>query len=68
MSLPDTVPKKADSGAYCSEGMFTVKAAFATILPNVYVTFLSDTATQGGLEQLIPAQEAVIMFGLPSAS
>jgi len=38
------------------------------MLPWECVAFRSETATQGGLEQQMPPQAAVMTFGLPSAS
>jgi hypothetical protein len=38
------------------------------MFPYVYVAFRSETVTQGGLEQQMPPQAAVMTFGLPEAS
>jgi len=38
------------------------------MLPWVYVAFLSETATQGGLEQQIPPQATAAALGLPALS
>ena len=44
-----------------------VNAFRATMLPCDAVAARSDTQTQGGLEQAMPPQAAVITFGRPSA-
>jgi len=44
-----------------------VKALRAMMLPCVAVAARNDTETQGGFEQAIPPQAAVITLGRPSA-
>jgi hypothetical protein len=38
------------------------------MLPYEYLAFLKETPTQGGFEQHIPAQAAVMTLGRPSLS
>ena len=49
-------------------GRLIVKALRATMLPCEAVAFRSEMQTQGGLEQAMPPQAAVITLGRPSAS
>jgi hypothetical protein len=48
--------------------MLIVNASRSTMFQYVYVAFLREIATQGGLEQQMPPQATVIAFGFPSLS
>jgi hypothetical protein len=65
---PETNPQWSAFWAWFSDGILMVNALRAMILANEYVAFRRDTATQGGFEQQMPPQEAVMMLGLPALS
>jgi hypothetical protein len=48
--------------------MLIVKARRATMFPCVAVASRRETATQGGCEQQMPPQAAVIALGFPALS
>jgi len=61
-------PQSSACAACVAEGKLIVNALRTTRLEYVSGAFRRDTDEQGGFEQQIPPQEAVMMLGLPALS
>ena len=65
---PETMPAKSTMAAWAAEGTQTVNALRATMALCVQRSGRTETAMQGGLEQQMPPQAAVMILALPSSS